>query len=80
MYGSEKYCLKCSVGFQHFLQGNKLQEITGDILQGAVNLTELNAGRRIAAKNKITELPDEVGCLSHLIRLNLHQNGESQYY
>jgi hypothetical protein len=35
-------------GFSTFLQGNKLQEITGDILQGAANLTELNAGRSIS--------------------------------
>ncbi|KAI5083332.1 hypothetical protein GOP47_0003075 [Adiantum capillus-veneris] len=54
------------------VENNKLKEIPHGLLSSLVNLTEINA-----AKCMISELPESIGCLSHLIRLDLHQNAIS---
>ncbi|MQL88629.1 hypothetical protein Taro_021200 [Colocasia esculenta] len=51
------------------VEGNKLTVLSEDMLASWSMLTELNA-----AKNLLTSIPDNIGVLSRLIRLDFHQN------
>jgi Leucine-rich repeat (LRR) protein len=50
-------------------QGNKLVTLSDKMFMSWTMLTEMNA-----AKNLLTAIPDGIGALSKLIRLDLHQN------
>ncbi|KAJ4836170.1 Plant intracellular Ras-group- LRR protein 6 [Turnera subulata] len=60
---------KCSKMTKVDVQGNKLETLSGRLLESWINLTELNASR-----NMLVSVPDKFRSLSRLIRLDLHQN------
>ncbi|XWS11066.1 hypothetical protein CRYUN_Cryun38cG0051700 [Craigia yunnanensis] len=51
------------------LKGNKLTALSENLFASWKMLIELNA-----SKNLLSGMPENIGCLSHLIRLDLHQN------
>ncbi|XP_020963262.1 plant intracellular Ras-group-related LRR protein 6-like isoform X1 [Arachis ipaensis] len=51
------------------MEGNKLTEISENLFSSWTMLTEFNA-----SKNLLNGIPDSIGGLSRLIRLDLHQN------
>jgi Leucine-rich repeat (LRR) protein len=51
------------------IEGNRINDLTESLFSGFPNLTELDAG-----KNALTVLPNSLGGLSKLIRLDVHQN------
>nr|XP_029150104.1 plant intracellular Ras-group-related LRR protein 6-like [Arachis hypogaea] len=53
------------------MEGNKLTEISENLFSSWTMLTEFNA-----SKNLLNGIPDSIGGLSRLIRLDLHQNSE----
>ncbi|GJZ85999.1 leucine-rich repeat family protein [Tanacetum coccineum] len=60
-------------------RGNKLTVLSKRLVASWTLLTEVNAGKScsfcsIQSKNALSGIPESIGCLSRLIRLDLHQN------
>ncbi|KVI02233.1 Leucine-rich repeat-containing protein [Cynara cardunculus var. scolymus] len=61
------------------VEGNKLTVLSEKSVASWTLLMELNAGMSHAfSKNALSDIPESVGNLSRLIRLDLHQNSEYQ--
>ncbi|KAL4580299.1 hypothetical protein LXL04_016488 [Taraxacum kok-saghyz] len=67
----------CSKMLKLDLEGNKLTVLSDILVASWTSLTEINAGMShtfFSSKNTLSGVPESIGGLSRLIRLDLHQN------